>query len=136
MLCPILVTPLDLSPTGSSLSPTGSFSCWETPSKNTKSESESRSSVSATLWPRGLPSPWNSPGQNTEVGSCSLLQGIFPTQGLNPGLPNCRQILHCLEWVDISFSRRAFWSRDWTHVSCIAGRVFTTEPPGKSYLIK
>ena len=33
----------------------------------------------------GLYSPWNSPGQNTGVGSCSLLQGIFPTQGLNPG---------------------------------------------------
>ena len=32
-------------------------------------------------------SPWNSPGRNTEVGSCSLLQVIFPTQGLNPGLP-------------------------------------------------
>ena len=31
-------------------------------------------------------SPWNSPGQNTGVGSLSLLQGIFPTQGLNPGL--------------------------------------------------
>ena len=30
---------------------------------------------------------WNSPGQNTGVGSCSLLQGIFPTQGSNPGLP-------------------------------------------------
>ena len=28
----------------------------------------------------------NSPGQNTGVGSLSLLQGIFPTQGLNPGL--------------------------------------------------
>ena len=35
----------------------------------------------------GLHSPWNSPGQNTGVGSCYLLQGIFPTQGLNPGLP-------------------------------------------------
>ena len=32
----------------------------------------------------------NSPGQNTGVGSLSLLQGIFPTQGLNPGLPHCR----------------------------------------------
>ena len=31
-------------------------------------------------------SPWNSPGQNTGVGSLSLLQGIFPTQGSNPGL--------------------------------------------------
>ena len=34
-----------------------------------------------TLWPNGLYSPWNSPGQNTGVGICSLLQGIFPTQG-------------------------------------------------------
>ena len=36
-------------------------------------------------------SPWNSPGRNTGVGSLSLLQGIFPTQGLNPGLPHWRQ---------------------------------------------
>ena len=34
----------------------------------------------------GLYSSWNSPGQNTGVGSLSLLQGIFPTQGSNPGL--------------------------------------------------
>ena len=40
--------------------------------------------------------PWNSPGQNTGVGSLSLLQGIFPTQGLKPGLPHCRQILYQL----------------------------------------
>ena len=40
--------------------------------------------------------PWNSPGQNTGVGSLSLLQGIFPTQGSNPGLRHCRQILHQL----------------------------------------
>ena len=31
--------------------------------------------------------PWNSTGQNTRVGSLSPLQGIFPTQGPNPGLP-------------------------------------------------
>ena len=47
-----------------------------------------------TLWPHGLYSPWNSPGQNTGVGSLSLLQGIFPTQGSNPGLAHCRQILY------------------------------------------
>jgi len=41
-------------------------------------------------------SPWNSPGQNTGVGSHSLLQEIFPTQALNPGLPYCRQILYQL----------------------------------------
>ena len=33
--------------------------------------------------PRTIHSPWNSPGQNTGVGSLSLLQGIFPTQGSN-----------------------------------------------------
>ena len=44
----------------------------------------------------GLYSPWNSPGQNTGVGSLSLLQGIFPTQGSNPGLPHCRWILYWL----------------------------------------
>ena len=50
--------------------------------------------VSDSLRPHGLYTPWNSPGQNTGVGSLSLLQGIFPTQGLNPGLPHCRQILY------------------------------------------
>ena len=40
--------------------------------------------------------PWNSPGQNTGVGSHSLLQGIFPTQGLNPGLLHGRRILYHL----------------------------------------
>ena len=39
---------------------------------------------------------WNSPGQDTGVGSLSLLQGIFPTQGLNPGLPHCGGILYHL----------------------------------------
>ena len=39
---------------------------------------------------------WNSPGQNTGVGSPSLLQEIFPTQGSNPGLLHCRQILYYL----------------------------------------
>ena len=43
-----------------------------------------------------LYSTWNSPGQNTGVGSCSLLRGIFPTQGLNPGLPHFRWILYQL----------------------------------------
>ena len=39
-----------------------------------------------------------SPGQNTGVGSLSLLQGIFLTQGSNPGLPHCRQILYQLSY--------------------------------------
>ena len=52
--------------------------------------------VSNSLWPRGLFSSWNSLGQNTGVGSFSLLQGIFPTQGSNPGFLHCRQILYQL----------------------------------------
>ena len=47
---------------------------------------KSRSVVSESLLPYGVYSAWNSSGQNTEVGSLSLLQGIFPTQGSNPGL--------------------------------------------------
>ena len=43
-----------------------------------------------------MTSPWNSPGQNTGEGSLSLLQGIFPTQGSNPGLLHCGWILHQL----------------------------------------
>ena len=49
-----------------------------------------------TLCDSGLYSPYNCPGQNTRVGSLSLLQGIFPTQGLNPGLLHCRWILYQL----------------------------------------
>ena len=64
--------------------------------------------TSDSFRPHGLYSPWNSPGQNTGVASCSLLQGIFPTHGSNPGLLHCRQILYqlshhgsprILEWV-------------------------------------
>ena len=62
----------------------------------TESESESHSVMSDSLQPHGLYSPRNSPGQNTGVGSLSLLQGIFPTQGSNPGLLHCRQILYQL----------------------------------------
>ena len=52
--------------------------------------------VSNSLRPHRLYSPWNSPGQNTGVGSRSLLQGLFWTQGSNPGLPHCRWILYQL----------------------------------------
>ena len=53
--------------------------------------SESCSVVSNSLRPHGLYSPWNSLGQNTGLGSLSFLQGIFPTQGSNPGLQHCRR---------------------------------------------
>ena len=61
-----------------------------------ESESESHSVVSNSLRAHGLYSPLGSPGQNAGVGSLSLLQGIFPTQGLNPGLLHCGQILYQL----------------------------------------
>ena len=57
-----------------------SYSSW----KWKESKSASHSVVSNSLWPHGLYSPWNSPSQNTGVGSLSLLQGIFPTQGFLP----------------------------------------------------
>ena len=42
------------------------------------------------LEPTRLPHPWNFLGRSTGVGCRFLLQGIFPTQGSNPGLPHCR----------------------------------------------
>ena len=63
-----------------------------------KVKSECLSVVSDSLRPHGLYSPWNSPGHTTRVGSLSLLQGTFPTQGLNQGLLNCRWILYQLSY--------------------------------------
>ena len=44
--------------------------------------------------------PWDSLGKNTGVGCHFLLQGIFPTQGLNLGLLHYRQTLYCLQKVN------------------------------------
>ena len=79
--------------------------------------------------------PWHSLGQYTRVLSLSLLQAIFPTQGLNPDLLHCRQTLYQLnhkgsprklEWVAYPFSSGSSWPRNQTGVSCIAGRFFTS----------
>ena len=70
-------------------------STWKSKNMSLKS-SESHSVVSISLQPHGLYSPWKTPGQNPAVGSHSLFQGIFPTQGLKPGLPHCGQILKYL----------------------------------------
>ena len=87
------------------------------------------------LRPHGLYSPWDSPVPNTRVGSLSLLQGIFPTKGSNPGLPHCGRILYqlshqgsprILEWVAYPFSCRCSQPRNWTGVSCIAGGFLTS----------
>ena len=63
------------------------------------------------LLPAGLLCSWNSPGKNTRVHSYYLLQRLYLTQGLNPGLLHCRQIFYCkppkwlyqLTWRRISF---------------------------------
>ena len=52
------------------------------------------------LWPPRFIFPWDFPGKNTVMGCHSLLQGIFQTQGSNPGLLHCRQILYCLSHQD------------------------------------
>ena len=73
----------------------------------------------------------DSPRKNTRVGCHALLQGIFPTQGSNPGLSHGKWILYrlshqgsprILEWIAYPFSRRSSQLRTWTRVSCIAGR--------------
>ena len=48
------------------------------------------------LYPTRLLCPWDFPGNSTGVDCHFLLQGIFPTQGSNPGLPHRRQTLYCL----------------------------------------
>ena len=91
-----------------------------------KAESESRSVMSDSLRPHGLyPArllcPWDSPSKNTGVGHHNLLQGIFLTQGQNPGLPHCRRILYhlshqrnqrVLEGVAYPFSSRSSQPRN------------------------
>ena len=91
-----------------SLWPHGLYSPWNSPGKNTGVDSpfpspgdlpnpgiEPRSpSLQADSWPA---EPQRKP-KNTEMGSLSLLQGIFPTQGSNRGLLHCRQILYQLSY--------------------------------------
>ena len=83
--------------------------------------------MSDSLSPHGLYRPWNSLGQNTGVCSLSLHQGMFPTQGLNPGFPHCRQILYQMSlkgspriqgWVAYPFSSRSSQPRNQPRVSC------------------
>ena len=95
--------------------------CFPCSSVGKESESKSCLVMSHALRPHRLYSPWNSPGQNTRVGSLFLLQGIFPVQGSNPGLPHCRWILYQLSyqripvqetWFD-SWIRKIPWRRKW-----------------------
>ena len=89
--CPTLCDPIDSSPSGSP--------------------------VPGILQARTLEWVAISFSKNTGVGTCSLLQGIFPTQGLNPGLPHCRWIFYQLShnrspkilgWVSLSLLQWIF----------------------------
>ena len=87
-------------------------------SVNILCESVSHSAVSHSLWPHRLKPtrllcPWNSPGKNTGVGCHSLLQGIFPTQGSNPGLLHCRQILYHLNLQGSKHLTCSYKSNNW-----------------------
>ena len=94
-----------------------------------------------SLRPHRAYTPLNSPGQNTRVGNLSLLQEIFPTQGLNTDLPHYRQILYrlshkgsprILEWVAYPFSSRSSRPRNRTGASYIAGGFFTSWAIGEA----
>ena len=83
--------------------------------------------------------PWDFPGNSTGVGCHFLLQGIFPTQGLNAGLPHCRQMLYSLSHQgspmtnldsilksreDITLLKRSIQSKLWFfQQSCMDVRV-------------
>ena len=96
---------------------------------------EEESPYFATPWlqPTRLLCPWDFPGKGTGVGRHFLLQGIFPTQGSNPGLLHCRQILywlsykrspyllaHVLEWLCHAFQKTILIPPDlvWSHFMC------------------
>ena len=110
----VLVTQSCLTP-----SPRGSSVLGILLARILESESESWSVTSYSLWPHGLYSPWNSPGQNTGVGCLSFLQGIFPLQGSNPGLPHYRQTLYQLSYqgspriLDILYMSKFFSLKNW-----------------------
>ena len=94
----------------------------------TKSRTKLSDWTGTGLEPPGSSVHVDSPGKNTGGGCYALLQGIFLTQGLNPGLPHCRRILYqlshkgsrrILEWVAYPFSRGPSQPRNQTWASCI-----------------
>ena len=76
----------------------------------------SRSVMSDSLRPHGqLLCPWDFPGKSTGVGCHFLLQGTFPTQGLNLGLLHCRQILYWLSCQGCLWSCSVMSDSLWSH---------------------
>ena len=88
-----------------------------------KSESVSLSVVSYSLWSHRLypRAPWKCPNRNTGVGSHFLLQGIFLSQGLNPGLLHCRQIFQHLsqQGSRLYFKTQKKWIKSKKNSMCL-----------------
>ena len=136
LLCLTLYDCMDYSPPGSAV--------HGTPHGRTlESETGSCSVVSNSLQPNGLDSPWNSPGQNNGVGSHSLLQGIFPTQGSNLGLLHCWQILYHLSYEGSPGSQYSWvlmralflackWANGFNHVFMLWGDRSLSSSPYKA----
>ena len=112
--------------------------------KMTKLSEVKASVVSDPLWPHGLYSPWNSSGLNTGMDSHSLLQGIFPTQKFNQGLPHCRWIFYQLshqgspnmfEWVAYSFSSRSSLPGIKPESPALQADPLPAELPGKQAIL-
>ena len=102
-----------------------------------------------SLQPHGLNSPWNSPGKNTGVGSCSLLQGIFPTQGSPPlqayslpaepqGKPSIKIILNFIESIQHTAWHTEIFivdtGGDITYCYYFCGLMFSPNPQFSSIL--
>ena len=64
--------------------------------------------------------PWNSPGKNTGVGCHSLLQRIFPAQGLNLGLLHCSQTLYCLSYREDLYPILCFCNSMYHLIPCLS----------------
>ena len=75
------------------------------------------------LYPTRLLCPWDFPGNSTGVDCHFLLQGIFPNQGLNPGLPHCRQTLYCLTHREIYLLLSKNGDHNGTYLSYPGGAI-------------
>ena len=92
-------------------------------------------SVFATPWTIActkLLHPWDFLGKSTGVGCRFLLQGIFPTQGLNPGLPHCRQTLYRLKSLHFTSLQDIITEKAMApHSSTLAWKIPWMEEPGR-----
>ena len=130
--CPALCDPMDYMVHG--ILQARILEWVASPFSRGSSQPRDQTQVSRTLWADSLPAEPQGKPKNTGVGSLSLLQGIFPTQGSNPGLLHCRQILcqlshqgspRILESVAYPFFSRSSQPRNRTGVFCIADGFFT-----------